>query len=61
VPKPLQADDVMKVLPDHARDRHRAHEAHNDYALAFHLEENAERRTSNAEHRTKRIGRWALE
>ena len=36
VPEPLQADDVMDVLPDDAGDRHRAHEAHHDDAFAFH-------------------------
>src|SRR5205085_2101283 len=36
MPESLQPDDVMNVLPDHARDRHRAHEAHDDNALAFH-------------------------
>jgi hypothetical protein len=37
----------MNVLPDHARDWHRSHEAHNDDALAFHSRENGERPTSN--------------
>ena len=50
VPEPLQADDVMDVLPDHACDRHRAHEAHDDNALAFHREENAQRPTLNVQH-----------
>src|SRR6266550_4006448 len=36
VPEPLQSDDVMNVLPDDARDRHRSHEAHDHDALAFH-------------------------
>src|SRR5205809_4778558 len=50
----------MNMLPDDARDRHRSHEAHHHDALAFHEEENAERRTSNVQHRTKRTRRWAL-
>jgi hypothetical protein len=32
----LQSYDVMDVLPDHPRDGHRTHEAHNYDALAFH-------------------------
>ena len=36
VPEPLQSDDVMNVLPDDARDRHRSHEPHHHDALAFH-------------------------
>src|ERR1700736_1244266 len=35
VPESLQADDVMHVLPDHAGDRHPAHEAHHHDPLAF--------------------------
>src|SRR6516165_3900953 len=50
----------MNVLPNHTGDRHRAHEAHDHNALAFHEEENAERPTSNVQHRKKRIRRWAL-
>src|SRR5438132_8007150 len=34
--KPLKPNDVMDVLPDHAGDRHRAHEAHDHDALRFH-------------------------
>ncbi len=56
VAKPLQSDDVMNVLPDYACDRHRAHEAHDDDALAFHDEEDIERqhpgRTSKTERST---------
>src|ERR1700704_3043004 len=37
MPELLEADDVVNVLPDHTRDRHRPHEAHHDDALAFQL------------------------
>ncbi len=59
VPEPLQADDVMNVLPDDAGDRHRAHEAHDDDALSFHgaevegRGENVQRSTFNVQHSTK--------
>src|SRR6266567_2301146 len=43
VTESLQADDVVHMLPDHARDRTGAHEAHDHEAFAFHCEENAER------------------
>ena len=36
--EPLQPDDVMDVLPDYARNGHRAHEAHHDNFLASHFE-----------------------
>ena len=36
MPEPLQSHDVMNVLPDDARDRHRSHETHHHNALAFH-------------------------
>ena len=36
MPEPLQADDVVNVLPDHAGDRAAGHEAHDDDAFAFH-------------------------
>jgi hypothetical protein len=36
VPEPLQSHDIMNVLPDDARDRHRAHEPHYQDALALH-------------------------
>src|SRR5712691_13164012 len=35
MPEPLQPDDVMHMLPDYARDRHRAHETHDNDPLAF--------------------------
>src|SRR5207253_1087916 len=35
MPESLQSDDIMNVLPDHAGNRHRPHEAHHDDALAF--------------------------
>src|SRR5204863_8583846 len=35
VPELLQSDDIMDVLPNHARNRHRAHEAHHHDPLAF--------------------------
>src|SRR5205085_11721850 len=38
VPEPLQAHDVMKVLPNHAGDGAAAHEAHHYYSLLFHQE-----------------------
>ena len=37
VTEPLQPDEIMDVLPDHARDRHRTHEAHHDNFLFLHL------------------------
>jgi hypothetical protein len=33
----------VHMLPDHARDRAGAHEAHDDDALALHCGENAQR------------------
>ena len=42
VAEPLEADDVMKVLPDDAGDRARAHEAHYDDAFLFHDERGCE-------------------
>src|SRR5204863_5970877 len=39
VPEALKADDVMNVLPDHAGNRHRAHEAHHNDFLFLHLED----------------------
>src|SRR5947199_8238936 len=50
----------MNMLPDNARDRHRTHKAHDNNALAFHQEENAERITSNVKDRTKKIPHWAF-
>ena len=43
VTEPLQADDVVNVLPDYAGNRDRAHEAHDHDSLALHREESAER------------------
>src|SRR5262249_16821759 len=60
VPEPLHADDVMNVLPDNARDRHRSHKAHDNDALAFHQEDNPERPTWNVHRRPKKIRGWAL-
>jgi len=37
VSKPPQADNIVKVLPDHTGDRARAHEAHHDNPLALQL------------------------
>src|SRR4029077_4798783 len=42
VTESLEADNVVHMLPDHARDGAGAHEAHNDDALALHCEENTE-------------------
>jgi hypothetical protein len=36
VPKSLQSDDVMDVLPNYARDGHRTHKTHDNDTLAFH-------------------------
>src|SRR5713101_7007658 len=51
VPKLLQSDNVMDVLPNHARNRARPHEAHDENLLSFHgfqgTEENVQRPTSN--------------
>src|SRR6266480_2275521 len=47
VSETLKSDDIMNVLPDDTGDRHRAHEAHDDDALAFHEEENVQRSTFN--------------
>ena len=49
VPEPLQSDDVMNVLPDDARDRHRSHEAHHHDALAFHVLPPRAQRINNKE------------
>jgi hypothetical protein len=40
----LEADDVMNVLPDDARYRHRAHETHDDDPFAFHARINRKER-----------------
>src|SRR5213079_1732570 len=39
MPETLKSDDIMNVLPDDTGDRHGAHEAHDDDALALHEEE----------------------
>ena len=36
MPEPQQPDDVMHMLPDHARDGHTGHEAHDDDAFSIH-------------------------
>ena len=36
MPEPLEAHDVMDVLPDDARDGATGHESHDDDAFAFH-------------------------
>jgi len=37
VPEPLEADDVMNVLPHHARERHLPHGIHRHDLLLFHV------------------------
>jgi hypothetical protein len=48
VPEPLQADDVMEMLPDDASDGTAAHEAHYYQALFLHPPSPRLRRTSYA-------------
>jgi len=44
----------MDVLPDHARNGHRTHEAHHDSAFAFHFDTTKD--TKNAkDYRMKRL------
>src|SRR5205807_5538988 len=54
VTESLQADNVVHMLPNHARDRAGAHEAHYDDALALHCEENTERSIPNAQCRMQK-------
>src|SRR5438094_9412956 len=52
VTESLQADNVVHMLPNYARDRAGAHEAHYDDALRFHRSENVQHLTSNIQRLT---------
>jgi len=53
--EPLQANKVVKVLPDYACNRAGAHETHDHDAFRLHRNDNAQHPTSNAERSMQKV------